>query len=57
MERSEEYAMVRGGSFAARENKPSDDQHNTFFQVLPTPRVYARFPFYNLMNNKDSLCR
>jgi hypothetical protein len=21
--------------------------------VLPTPRVYARFPFYNQMNNKD----
>ena len=21
--------------------------------MLPTPRVYARFPFYNLMNNED----
>lgn len=31
----------------------SDDVHGTFFQVLPTPRVYARFPFYNLMNNQD----
>jgi len=45
---------VRGGFFRGTgDNKPSDDQHNTFFQVLPTPRVYARFPFYNLMNNKD----
>jgi len=30
-----------------------DDDHTTFFQVLPTPRVYARFPIYNLMNNQD----
>ena len=45
---------MRGGFFRGTgDNKPSDDQHNTFFQVLPTPRVYARFPFYNLMNNKD----
>ena len=28
-------------------------RHETFFQMLPTPRVYARFPFYNLMNNND----
>ncbi len=28
-------------------------RHQTFFQVLPTPRIYARFPFYNLMNNED----
>jgi hypothetical protein len=21
--------------------------------VLPTPRVYARFPFFNMMNNRD----
>src|SRR5262249_17275505 len=33
---------------------PNDDRHGTFFQVLPTPRVYARFPFYNLMNNEDT---
>jgi len=31
----------------------TDDVHGTFFQVLPTPRVYARFPFYNLMNNQE----
>ena len=23
------------------------------FQVLPTARLYALFPFYNLMNNRD----
>ena len=31
----------------------TDNQHSTFFQLLPTPRVYARFPFYNLMNSTD----
>lgn len=31
----------------------TDHTHNTFFQVLPTPRVYARDPFYNLMNSTD----
>ena len=27
--------------------------HTTFFQMLPTPRIYARTPFYNMMNNRD----
>ena len=28
-------------------------EHTTFFQMLPTPRLYARTPFYNMMNNRD----
>ena len=28
-------------------------KHSTFFQMLPTPRLYARTPFYNMMNNRD----
>ena len=45
---------IRGGFLRTTgDNNPTDDQHNTFFQVLPTPRGYARFPFYNMMNNKD----
>ena len=45
---------LRGGWFlGSGDNHPTDNQHNTFFQILPTPRVYARFPFYNLMDNKD----
>ncbi len=35
------------------DNNPSDTTNNTFFQVLPTPRVYARLPFYNAMNSTD----
>ena len=32
---------------------PGDGRHETFFQVLPTPRIYAQFPFFNLMNLDD----
>lgn len=32
---------------------PADGDHDTFFQVLPTPRPYARFPFYNLSNTTE----
>ena len=35
------------------DNDATDNRHGTFFQMLPTPRVYARLPFYNLMNNED----
>ncbi len=46
---------LRGGWFRATgDNNPSDNHHNTFFQMLTTPRQYARFPFYNLMNSTDS---
>ncbi len=44
----------RGGySYTSGDGNPNDNQHNTFFQLLPTPRPYARFPFYNMMNNVD----
>ena len=31
----------------------TDKTHGTFFNILPTPRIYARFPFYNAMNSQD----
>lgn len=46
---------LRGGIFrASGDDNPSDGEHGTFFQLLPTPRVYARFPFYNAMNSTDA---
>jgi hypothetical protein len=42
-----------GFFYGSGDNDPRDDDHNTFFQLLPTARLYALFPFYNLMNNKD----
>ena len=46
---------IRGGYFrGSGDDDPSDQKHQTFFQELPTPRLYARFPFYNLMNSEDA---
>ena len=46
---------LRLGYFrSSGDGNPADRNHNTFFQILPTPRIYARFPFYNLMNNADA---
>jgi hypothetical protein len=42
-----------GYSYGSGDSDPTDGRHGTFFQVLPTPRPYARFPFYNMMNNED----
>ncbi len=42
-----------GYSIGSGDSNPTDGRHDTFFQVLPTPRPYARFPFYNMMNNED----
>jgi hypothetical protein len=45
----------RGGfSDGSGDSNPNDNQHETFFQVLPTPRPFARFPFFNMMNNRDT---
>lgn len=41
---------LRGSGDAAAD----DGSHETFFQLLPTPRLYARFPFFNLMNSEDA---
>ncbi len=46
---------IRGGyDYASGDKNPNDGTHGTFFQILPTPRVYARFPFFNMMNNRDA---
>ena len=42
-----------GYSYGSGDRNPNDTHHGTFFQVLTTPRQYARFPFYNMMNNED----
>ena len=45
---------LRGGFLRSTgDNNPTDGEHNTFFQILPTPRVYARFPYFNMMNSSD----
>ena len=43
-----------GYSYGSGDGNNADARHGTFFQVLTTPRQYARFPFYNMMNNEDA---
>lgn len=46
---------LRAGYFiSSGDGNPNDNVHNTFFAVLPTPRIYARFPYFNEMNNTDA---
>lgn len=46
--------LLRGGFFRSTgDGTSSNNRHSTFFQVLPTPRIFARFPFYNDMNRRE----
>jgi hypothetical protein len=45
---------LRGGfTIGSGDSNPGDGRHGTFFQILPTPRPYARLPFFNMMNIED----
>lgn len=45
---------IRAGYHVSSGDKdPSDHDHETFYQLLPTVRKYALFPFFNQMNNED----
>ncbi|HTT74795.1 MAG TPA: alginate export family protein [Candidatus Binataceae bacterium] len=39
---------------ASGDSNPNNNVHGTFFQILPTPRMYALNPIYNMMNNIDA---
>jgi hypothetical protein len=45
--------MRIGINSGSGDSDPNDDVHATFFQLMPTSRQYAQFPFYNMMNNQD----
>ena len=38
---------------ASGDGNPGNKQHGTFFPVLPTARVYSRYPFYGATNLDD----
>ena len=42
-----------GWDRSSGDGDPLDGEHGSFFQLLPTPRIYAQLPFYNLMNSSD----
>lgn len=45
---------LRAGYFrTSGDRDPADATHGTFYQTLATPRLFARFPFYNLTNVRD----
>jgi hypothetical protein len=45
---------IRAGYYYGSGDKnPNDGTHGTFFQLMPTTRAYARFPFFNMENNVD----
>ena len=43
-----------GITASSGDNSTGDGKHGTFFQLLPTPRPYARTPFFNMMNIHDA---
>jgi hypothetical protein len=48
-------AWVRGGVLRATgDDDPNDARHETFFAILPTPRIYARMPFFTTMNVEEA---
>jgi hypothetical protein len=42
-----------GFTRASGDTDKTDRDHGTFFQMLPTARLYALLPFFNMMNNQD----
>lgn len=40
-------------TFGSGDSDKHDSTHGTFFQILPTARVYALTPVYNMMNTND----
>ncbi|MCS7044295.1 MAG: alginate export family protein [Bryobacteraceae bacterium] len=45
--------LEAGLAHASGDKDPTDRRHGTFHQLLPTPRPFARTPFYNMMNSQD----
>ena len=43
-----------GYNRSSGDDDPTDGDHETFFQILPTPRIYSFSTFYNLMNSEDA---
>jgi len=46
-----------GYTLGSGDGNPKDGTHSTFFQILPTPRLYAFFPFFNMMNVNDAMAQ
>lgn len=49
--------MRFGYTTTSGDGNPNDGTHGTFFEILPTPRPYAMFPFFNMMNIDDAMAQ
>lgn len=46
---------IRAGyNMGSGDDNPGDGDHETFFQMLPTARLYSSSLLYNMMNNEDA---
>lgn len=43
-----------GFQMSSGDSTRNNNVHSTFFQILPTPRIYALNPIYDMMNNLDA---
>ncbi len=41
-------------SLSSGDDNPGDGKHKTFFEILPSTRAYAKFPYFSLMNLQDA---
>ena len=46
-----------GYSIGSGDTNAKDGTHGTFYQILPTVRLYAKFPFFNMMNMQDAFAQ
>lgn len=46
-----------GFYYASGDSNAKDNLHGTFFPILPTPRLYARMPFYSETNLQDAFAQ
>jgi hypothetical protein len=46
-----------GYSISSGDSDAGDRSHGTFFQAIPTVRLYAKFPFFNQMNLQDAFAQ
>ena len=44
-----------GYTIGSGDDNKNDSTHSTFFQILPTARIYAMTPIYNMMNINDAM--
>ena len=46
---------IRGGfNYGSGDDNPADGEHGTFYQMLPTGRLYSFSILYNMMNSQDA---